>query len=498
MIINKKLLAMAIALLAVAYSAPRILADAQSDYDRNWSAREKKATTPGERTKLATELMDAADDLILGKKTKKDTLSKSQSAIEALRGAKRDEVMILCKKAYELGSKQREGYAPAARALGVIQLVDPAARLDSLVKLQKMYEDAYQTGSSKNVGIAKGFAAVLLQVSDEQWIQFQDRQAKGKAASSPPAEQIAGIRAINMNYVRGLEVIRSAISAIKPYAGGNKAYQDFLNEAGEMEKDLAEGQKKMSEPLARAAELDRSVKNQQAFQARLAGNPKDTAAADRLVRLYLNELDDPKALEGALKQASPAVQWAVALMKKPVSQLTASEALTVAQWCDKNNDNPASPNHMAMDIRTKVYCDAFGKAAKGGDPGIVPVAQIAKRIDADLAKSQIGDEQARKLTAGYVAALEPRHERSTAVAVGPAAKEIKETDITPEAPEKRDGGETPAVVKEKPGAVQETPAPEEPRELTSIKVEAPAKVKEEPESDAKRESRSSIFDFGRD
>src|SRR5690242_14598217 len=94
-----------------------VCADVKSDYDAKWGAREKKATIPGDRAKLANDLMDNVEEIVAGKKRKRDSLDKAEAQIAALRGDRRDEVMLLSQKAYQLGAKQRESYAAAARAL---------------------------------------------------------------------------------------------------------------------------------------------------------------------------------------------------------------------------------------------------------------------------------------------------------------------------------------------------------------------------------------------
>src|SRR5690242_6916087 len=103
------------AMLAYAVAlAPPLRGDVQADFDSRWAAKERRATVPSERVKLANDLIEAADDLALGRK-KKESLAKAEDALAKLKGDRREEVKLLCHKAYQYGSKQRESYAAAAR-----------------------------------------------------------------------------------------------------------------------------------------------------------------------------------------------------------------------------------------------------------------------------------------------------------------------------------------------------------------------------------------------
>ncbi|MCL2647071.1 MAG: hypothetical protein FWD61_08710 [Phycisphaerales bacterium] len=471
-----------------------LFADAKSDYQASWSAREQKATTSAERIKLANDLMDKANETATGRKAGSgDSLAKSQHALESLRDSKRDDVMILCEKAYEFGSRQRDSYAAAARALGIIQILDPARRLDSLLKLQKMYDDVYQSTSSRNVGIAKGLAEVLLQVGDEKRRNLHKGAIQG---TSEIAGEVAAIKAVNGIYSRGLEVIRAAMNAIRPYAAGNKAYQDFLKKSESVEQDLLAAQQKIADLAARAAEFDRNFKLQQMMQSRLAGNPRDTVSADKLVRLYINELDDPKAMEAVLPKASAAVQSTVALLKKPVSQLTAAEASTAAQWCNSVNDNPASPNLIAMNIRVRVYCDAFTQKAKSADAASAPIRQIMARISDDFAKAQIDDSQVKDLTQSYIAALAPPPPPPSPPPP-PPQKDVEVVVTSNSTPSVSDSSPSVKPLPPLPTPPKNiTPPPEPQRQLPRVKVASSVPAKEE--DDPKYDTRPTIFDFGRD
>jgi hypothetical protein len=471
-------------------------ADAKDDYARVWGPKEKRAQIPADRTKLAEELMDAANKVIDGARPRKrgTRIADQSDSLQSLKGDPREEVIILCTKAYEVGSKQREGYAPAARALGILQTLDPEKRLDSLIKLKKMYEDAYQIAPSKNLGIAKGFAAVNMQIGEEQWAQLQEAQAKGKV---PPAEQAEKLKAIAASYNKGLEVIRSVISTIRPHAKGKKAYEDFLESAAALEKDLVDSQKNIQGPLALAAETDRMLKSVASLQARAKANPKETFSADRLVRLYMNELDDPASIETVIKQSSAEVKDVISLMKKRVGSLTAAQAKSVATWLDKANDNPNSTNRTAMNVRLTVYCEAYQKVAKPQDADWKQIDLTLKKVNTDLAKAQLDADKVKTLAAAYIEALEP----PVTVAVAPVEPEPAPAE---KEPGKNDPPETVATTPDpvKPPVATKTPPKQAPveveRPLASIKVEEPAPRETVAVERKSSGGGSSIFDFGAD
>jgi hypothetical protein len=468
--------------------APALVrADAQSDYERNWATKEKNARTSAERSRLANEMIKSVNGMISRRsKGGKDTIFELQKDLSSISGSQKDEIIFLCNKTYEIGSKQQDGYAPAARALGIIQSLDAEKRLDSLTKLRKMYDEVYRAGPSKNLGIAKGYAQVNLQLGDEQWDHVQDAQSKGKL---PPAEYVSTMKAISANYNKGLEVIRSAMATIRPYAKGKRAYEDFLKSAEEVEKDLLASQKNVAAPLAAALDTERTLRNIASFQTRLANNASDTAAADRLVRLYINEMDDPAAVETVVAKASPAVKDIVALLKKPVSKLTAAQALSVAQWCEKSNDNPTSPNHVAMDVRTHVYCEAYLKVAKPKEADRQSVEATLKKVSQDMARAHVSEEQVRTMAAAYVEALAPPPAVAVAPVEAPAEKpEEKPAENPIEKPEKPERA-TPS----KPLDTPEAKAP--PARVAKIKVEPPPAPRE---AEPRREATSTIFDFGQD
>jgi hypothetical protein len=474
---------------------------AQADYNRAWGTRERQAVTPAQRVKLANDLMAAVDKAVHAKPArKKEGKSGDEgSEVASLAGKKRDEVLLLCTKAYEIGTKQREGYPPAARALGVLQELDPAKRLDSLLKLEKMYEDVYQIAPAKNLGIAKGYAEVNLQVGQEQWLELQDTESSSKMS---PVDQAAAIKGVSDHYVRGLSVIRDTISAISPYAKGNKTYESFLDSCEGVEKDLLDSQKIIAGQLAISAETTRNLKNLAFLQGRLKTSAADTPAADRIVRLYLNELDDPAAIETVIKRCSQAVRDVIALMKKPVRTLTAQQAFMVAQWCDKSNDNPESPNKVAMDIRAKVYCEAFEHAAgTKGDADWKQIDLVLHRISNDLTKSKVDAETVKGLCDSYIEALQPAAPAVTA-AVPPPSPSPDATDVTAAKTGAPAAAGTDAAAPDKPEVAPvtaQTPAaPVEPEHaLPSVKVESP-KPGPAPTESSDSKSGSDIFDFGRD
>jgi hypothetical protein len=456
-----------------------VRADPASDYQRNWTSKEKNARTPAERSRLANDIFKSVNGMISKRgKRDKESIFDMEKDLSSIREGQKEEILYLCNKTYEIGSKQQDGYAPAAKALFIIQSLDAGKRIDSLTRLRKMYEDAYRAGPSKNLGIAKGYAEVNLQLGDEQWDRVQADQAQGKVK---PAEYVATMKAISTDYNKGLDVIRSAISTIRPYARGNKAYEDFLKSASDIEQDLIRGQKNIAAPLAAALDMDRTLKNIASFQTRLAHNASDTMAADRLVRLYLNEMDDPAAMETVVAKASPAVEQIVALLKKPVSKLSAREALSVAQWCEKSNDNPLSPNKTAMDLRTHVYCEAYLKVAKPTDSDRSSVEATLKKTSHDLAKARIDDDNVRTMAAAYVEALET----PLAVAIAPTETPAEKPAVKP--------AENPVTPTSTPTSVETTEPKAPPTRIAKIKIEPPPAPRE---TETRREATSTIFDFG--
>ena len=90
-------------------------------YQQQWGPLEHEAHTAEQQAALARELLAAVD------------------AAE-----ERPMKMLLCRKAYELGSRDLSGYATAATALDRLQRLDPSTRMECLEGLRLLYDRAYK------------------------------------------------------------------------------------------------------------------------------------------------------------------------------------------------------------------------------------------------------------------------------------------------------------------------------------------------------------------
>ena len=319
--------------------------------------------------------------------------------------------------------------------------------MECLQGLERMYDAAYRADSIGNVGMAKGLADVRLQIGRELWERVEGK--KQKLDGETYEKELQGVKQC---YGSAMGILTEALRTARSHMDGKQEMEMLVKEGEEIQAELEAELAVTNKGLVQAQEMLRTAKQKSLYVERLKKNPRDEAAADRLVRLYVNESGDVKGAGEYVGQASSKTQEAYGLLGKGAEKLTGTEALVLAGWLEKLDDNAESRNRRGILERAKACYERYlGEAGAGG----------AEKRTATLGLKRVGIELAKL-------------PKPVVVAVAKAEEKPQEKPV-----------EKPAEVAVKPvEVVVEKPVVVKPR--------AP-KVDEKP----KGEGRQSIFDFGR-
>jgi len=277
---------------------------------------------------------DAADDIALAKRLL-DTAKGDAADKPAL-------VAVLCEKAYDLSSGHADGYATAAEAAEFLAAQVPAKAAEGAERLVTVRQKQYAL-AAPDAKAAAGEALVdaLLGAADAE---SAAGDLPGAVSSCRRAEAIA----------RAVKSDRLAAVAAR---GGH---------------------------LAHRLAVHREIENMKALVGR---DPGSVAARERLVRLYLVDLDDPAAaaenLEGVQDESLRKYVPAAGKGAEAAPELACME---LGDWYRSLGEGAPEGPKAAMFARAKAYYDRFLSLHPSNDLDRTAATVALKKIEEALAK----------------------------------------------------------------------------------------------------------------
>jgi len=318
-----------LALLAPAVWA----AEAQTSAEAEKAAKVFESLFGADAARVA-KTRDARDDIDLAKRLL-DTARGDAAGNPAL-------VAVLCEKAFDLASGHADGYATAVAAAEFLASQVPAKAGECAERLVTVRQKQYALAArDAKAAAAEALVDALLGAAD------------AKSAAGDPAGAVS--------LCRRAEGIARAVKS------------DRLA-------DVAARR----EHLAHRLTVHREIANMKALVARDSGN---TAAREKLVRLYLVDLDDPAAaakhLEGAedesLKKYVPAAGKGV----EAAPELASNQ---LGDWYRGLGEGAQGGAKAAMFARAKAYYDRFLSLHKADDLDRTAATVALKKVEAELAE----------------------------------------------------------------------------------------------------------------
>lgn len=288
----------------------------------------------GEDMKRAAATASPADDVALAKQMLKDARqARNQPAL----------LVLLCEKAYELGSKDTTGHATAFAAMQLLAESIRDKHVEALQKCVALYQRTYAT--------ARG-----------------DARSKAGEALVEALAAVAGAQADTGDLEGADATLKQAIAIATAIKSDSRAALK------EQQASLA-GRKQVEKELA-------------ALKAKLEANPKDDAARKELIRLYLVELDNPaeaarfvdESIDEATRKYTPA-------SAKGVDEAPELACPELGAWYRSLADMGASASaKAAMLLRARAYYERFLDLHKAEDLARTTAALTLKKIEDALAK----------------------------------------------------------------------------------------------------------------
>jgi hypothetical protein len=322
-------------------------ADAAKTFDAAWGARMAQVG--------ATR--DAADDAALAR----DLLAAAEAAATppAL-------VPLALEKAWELGIRAAEGCPAAIRAMTLLADRAPEARDAAQDKLIEAHQAHYsKTRGVDKVRAGEALVQALVAVADERSSRREFEQAAALYRRALPLA--ATLRAVNQ------EEVKSRLE----YA---QTRQGFLAQA-------------------------------ERLQAILKQDPKDQAARDDLVRIYVVEFDDPAAAARHINLEGDSLNSKLVLLAgMSPERLPQRAAIELADWYRALAEKSSSQGRLIALLRARTYLRQY-LSAEGGDRRD-PATKALDEVNAALAQVVVAQPRLEVMTAAefqsrYAALLAP-------------------------------------------------------------------------------------------
>lgn len=283
------------------------------------------------RTALATR--DATDDIELANKLIETApLTKDQPEL----------AVLMCEKAYTLGSKTPDGYPTAIKALETLIELDKTQAESANKRILQLYQRAYITarGDDKREAGNKLLEAYLAQAKQLE----QDKQYDEASSTYGRAYGIAN------------------------------ALQDPRKDS-------------IRQSMSNLIAVSRTEKKIEQLKERIRTNPEDLKPKEDLFQIYMVEQDSPETARkfSFLFEKIPNATERIKLITSPIEELTADQSLELATWYFETlyagpSTDASKPK---MLLRAKTYYDDFLSKYQEKD---------VKRIKATLALERITTE----------------------------------------------------------------------------------------------------------
>ncbi len=337
----------------------------EQTYLQTWSARERGATSVAARRQLASDLIAAASDAEQSNEMR----------------------LFICQRAYLLASRDRECYPLAAKALELMQQIDPATRLDALQKLRQLYQRAYEAGPSRYLGMGIGYADATVQVAEQR---RQEIDARRSAGELPPADVITELAAVQREYSMAQRIVQRVLISARSLADSMRtrnpsAHQQlvsFIERNEALARDI---------DAAIAATEDYQSQLQTLMEAIDAFNANRTPLrAERVAQLYLIHLDSPgEAIPYAeLYLDAPRL----ALLKLAASSrkdITPEDALKLSQWYAQLANMAPLTHRPAMLIRAYNFLSRCNEGFASADARFATAQSTLAMLRQELASLNV-------------------------------------------------------------------------------------------------------------
>jgi hypothetical protein len=263
-----------------------------------------------------------------------------------------DLMALLCEKAFELGSKGRQGYQTAVDAMELLADRVPGKRDASRESILKIYRRHYE-------------------------------QSKG------PAKISAGERYI--------DVLLEAADA-RGEAGDNIAEAALCRKALQIAKQIKSSMKNQIDARVKEAlERERVQKRINAMVLRLKKKPSDTATRNKLIWAYILEMDAPeKAVFQVNDKVEEELQENVPAAVKGVESLSAKETMTLGEWYHGLAEKAPASAKEAMLIRASDYYEFHLSQVKPSELSAAKAKLALKKVQDELGKLAAGNAMLAK------------------------------------------------------------------------------------------------------
>jgi len=250
----------------------------EADYHQTWGNREATARTAAERRALAQEVM--------------------RSAGGAFEPAKR---VFIYHKVHDIAARDRANYDLAAQALNRIQRIDPDQRLEALLKLERLYAQAYRMTPTQVV-LGFGQAETLEQIAEERRMlleaQLDQGEVDAQAAGTETAKAMASL-------TLAMRVLHMAVTQTQKYV--ELAREQAPARVGDFQRMVDRGnqsQQRIDEALTELRQSRVVFVKLRGMQVRFE-RTADAEAARQLAILLATELDRPQAIPEPVLAAIP-------------------------------------------------------------------------------------------------------------------------------------------------------------------------------------------------
>lgn len=319
--------AAAVALLALGAIAASPPAPSADDPARAVDARY------GKELAAAAASADAADDLALAARLLADaSVANVQPAL----------VRLLCEKAYDLAAKQPEGFQTAVDAMALLARNAPAEAAACQDRILDVHQNRYAKGRGpQKVKAGEALAAAI--------IEFADARAAAK------------------DFDGAVNLYRRAV----PLAA---TLRDINHHELRTKLDYAttrQGFQSQAEKL----------------KAVLRQDPKNKAARDELVRIYVVEFDDPVAATRQLDlDVRDTASKYVLLAGMAVERLPRRACAELGHWYRRLAEQSSAQGRLLALVRAKGYYERYLALKDDPDDRPAEVSAALAEVDAVLAK----------------------------------------------------------------------------------------------------------------
>ncbi len=348
------------------------LAQPAADFQRDFGNRLRPASVM-EKDRLFQDLLQAAND---------------QQRYQA------PYRLFTATRLYEMARLRREDYGFAAKALGVMEQLDPAHRKEILTKLLELYQKAYGANKATNLGMGMGTMEVHLRLAGEITRQINEKIANSNLTPDQYANEVfEALLQIKMAQAIGAEVM-NRVRGYEQQLLGKPDQESALAALRVFHDKLDEVIPRVLERVAALESYHRTCSEFARYKRQLADNAEHQAAAEKLVSLCLIELDDPhRALAYAKVGLNAQRQALLPLLDRPVRSVGPSQALAIGRWYQELAQEAQESSRPMMLASAKIYFEHHQAVAAPDDNDARQTSRLAlAAIDAELPRL-VSDEK---------------------------------------------------------------------------------------------------------